>query len=84
MAATAGDERDWEEALAEIVAGLAASTAHCRHCTKRIHLVGGRWEDELGIAGCVKGELKTPDYPGQPGGAIAREVILHEPRPVIA
>lgn len=79
MAPTAGDERDWEAALEEIIAGLAATTALCRYGDHKIHKTPlGTWEDEKGFAVCVKAPLdqvghgRTPDY------------IFHEPRPVIA
>jgi hypothetical protein len=71
-------ERDWDDALNEIAAGLQETTARCR-CGKRIHLLRGQWEDDDGSIACVKGGGKTPDYPGQSGGAIAREPVFHGP-----
>jgi hypothetical protein len=78
MAATAGDERDWEDALAGIEAGLRAGTARCRHGDHKIHWTSrGTWEDENGLEVCVKAPLSkigqgtVPDY------------IVHEPAPEI-
>ena len=56
----------------------------CQHCGARLENRGGTWCDaETGIAGCIKGELKVPAYPGEPGGAIAREAVPHKPMPRI-
>ena len=81
-------ERDWDEAFEGLIADLNASTANCMHCLERIHRVPGRfcngkpvWEDENGFPACVKGQLQVPEHPGQPGGAIARPPVLHEPMP---
>jgi hypothetical protein len=79
MAATAGDERDWEGALAEIAAGLAASTALCKHGDHKIHKTPrGTWEDEGGLAVCAKAPLD------QIGHGRVTDYVFHEPRPVIA
>jgi hypothetical protein len=81
-------ERDWEDVFTELITEIEASTANCRHCLKRIHLVPGTvhdgrpaWEDENGFPACVKSGLRIPDYPGQAGGAIACEPVLHDPMP---
>jgi hypothetical protein len=55
--------------------------AACRHCGKHIVLSPAGWMDLDGFMCCIKGELKVPDYPGQPGGAIRRLPVQHEPMP---
>ncbi len=55
--------------------------AKCRHCGRAIFIIQAGWTDTDGLLACIKGALKRPDYPGQPGGAIARRAVLHEPMP---
>jgi hypothetical protein len=79
MAATAGDERDWEDELEGIIASLAETTATCRHGNHRIHRTPrGTWEGEDGLEVCVKAPA------GQIGHGQVPGYIVHEPRPVIA
>ena len=68
-------ERDWDDALNEIAAGLVETTARCR-CGKRIHLLGGRWEDDDGSTVCVKAALRQDPQPGQ---SIYEDPVLHGP-----
>jgi hypothetical protein len=76
MAATAGDERDWDEALAGIEATLRAGTARCRHRDHKIHLTPrGTWEDDDGLEVCVKAP------PDQVGSGTRPDYIVHEPAP---
>jgi hypothetical protein len=60
-----------------------AQRARCRHCGNPIYFrpPGKFWADEAGIPGCIKGVLKPPDYPGQPGGAVAAPPVMHQPMP---
>lgn len=62
-------ERDWGEALAEIEAGLRATTGTCR-CRKRIHLIDGQWRDDDGLAVCAA---------VRPGEAEGDVLVLHAP-----
>lgn len=76
MAATAGDEQDWDEALAGIAAGLEASTARCRHGDHKIHLTPrGTWEDDGGLEVCVKAPADQAAQGTRP------DYIVHEPAP---
>lgn len=79
MAATPGDERDWEDDFAAILAGLNASTAICRHGDHQIHQTPrGTWEDEHGLVVCLKARA------AQTGHGTVPDYVTHEPRPVIA
>ena len=78
MAATAGDEQDWDDALAGIATWLRASTARCRHGDHKIHLTcRGTWEGDDGFEVCVKAPADQAGL-GQPPA-----FIVHEPAPEI-
>lgn len=85
----ASGERGWDEVFDELIADLQASTANCRHCLERIHLVPGSgqpaWEDENGFPACVKGRIEHRGPREVPGGWIIdldiTPPVLHEPMP---
>ena len=78
MAPTAGDERDWDEALAGIEASLAETTAICRHGNHMIHKdPAGGWQDDQGYHVCVKAPAD------QAGHGTVPDYIVHEPNLVV-